>query len=448
MNPIDLSKLAIAFTERSLCTRCGTCVGVCPEDAIVLDADMYPALVEDKCTECGLCGVTCPGGRVSFREMAQITFGDDTDVADFDGRYESVYVGYASDPKIRANGAGGGVITAILWDLVKRGVVDGAVVTRMSRDAPWRGEVFVARTYEEMLESQQSKYIVIPTNRIFQEIRKLPGRYAMAALPCQVHGYRLMQKHAPDLAKKIYTIVGLFCASSLEPYVAEEMLKMKGVRKEDVANFQFRGGKWPGRIRAILKNGHIVNLHYSNFKDGAINYLTYLYSPPRCQMCIDGSSEFADVAVSDAWTRDEYGNYLFEAHSKLLVRTPRGRQIVEGAIRSGALVAKDVSTDPNYRTHRLHRKNKGTNIPLRVARLKKKGIPVPEYDRELGPTTRAERRKERIDSFIMKLGRIHGIRYPLFAFLTSRYGAPFVIVRQWIKSRKYRPEHDGSKKRG
>jgi len=68
------------------------------------------------------------------------------------------------------------VVTALLWDLLKHGEVDGCIVTRMNPDRPWHGEVFIARTYEDLLSSQQSKYIVIPVNSILAEIRHLPQR--------------------------------------------------------------------------------------------------------------------------------------------------------------------------------------------------------------------------------------------------------------------------------
>ena len=437
MKKIDPSKLSIAFTNKELCARTGTCVGVCPTNALSIGPDFYPQLDPEKCTECGLCARTCPGGQVSYAGLTEITFGHRTPAESFDGHVQKTYVGYAKDERIRRGGAGGGVVTALLWDMLKRGVVDGCVVTRMNPERPWHGEVFIARTYEELLSSQQSKYIVIPVNSILQEIRKSKGRFAVAALPCHIHGLRLVQKEKPSLMQRIHAIIGLFCASALEPFVAEEMMESRGIDPETIRDFNFRGGEWPGRIRAIKKNGVIRNLHYSNFKDGAINYLTYLYSPFRCQTCIDGSSEFADISVSDAWTRDSEGRYLFEAQSKILARTDKGVQIVHDAIVSGTLVAQDVTQNRHYQTHKLHTKKKGLNAPIRVARLQKKGVPVPHYDRTVQPTN-GEARAELIESFIMSLGRRRVIRFPLFKFLTSRYGIPFVKIRQYIKSRKYR----------
>lgn len=438
MKTIDPNVLSIAFTDRILCTRCGTCVAVCPTRAISLDDNFYPVLNADACTSCGICSRTCPGGHVYFAQLKKLTFGPVDRGDHFDGVVRKTYVGYAGDARIRRYGAGGGVITALLWDLLRRKKVSGCIVTRMSPQKPWLGEAFIARTYEDLLQSQQSKYIVIPVNEILAGIKSEPGRLAFAGLPCHIHGLRLLMQENPVLARKISVVLGLFCASALEPSVVSEMLQCRGIDRDSLKNFHFRGGQWPGKIRAILKNGLIKNLHYSNFKDGAINYLTYLYSPERCQTCIDGSAEFADIAVSDAWTRDEFGQYLFESHSKLMARTALGEKVMKEAIAAASLVASDVTKNRDYQTHKLHTRKKGLNSPLRVARLRRAGKPAPIYDRPTPSSTWRERWSERLESAIMYLGRRRATRLPLFKFLTSRYGILFVSVRQYLKKQKYR----------
>ncbi|MBN1482357.1 Coenzyme F420 hydrogenase/dehydrogenase, beta subunit C-terminal domain [candidate division KSB1 bacterium] len=432
--------LSIAFTHKELCTRSGTCIGVCPTQALSLDKNRYPQLNAELCINCGLCRKVCPGSDVSYKTLTELTFGQQNGTIDFDGHVEKTYVGYAADPRFRKGGAGGGVITALAWHLLKTGQVDGCIVTRMQPERPWEGEVYIARTYNELKHSQQSKYTIIPVNTIFQELQHVDGSFALIALPCQIHGFRKLQREKSKLAAKIKIVIGLFCASSLEPYIADEMLEVKGIHKNDIKDFNFRGGEWPGRIRAILKNGGIKNMHYSNFKDGAINYLMYLYSPHRCQICIDGSSEFADISVSDAWTRDAKGNYIFRSQSRLLARTPLAIDIMESAIAADDLCAHDVSLDPHYKTHKLHARKKGRTAYIRVNRLRRNGHPVPVYDRMIDEhdITRSERRTEKIESLLMRLGRIRAIRLPLFALLTSRYGIPFVKMRQLRKRKKYR----------
>lgn len=438
LKKINKSKLGVVFSNKSLCTRCGTCIGACEENALIVGRDFFPEINENACTSCGICEKVCPGGKVKFKELAELTFGHTKNNDSFDGSVLKTFVGFSNDKKIRGNGAGGGIITGILFDLLRRNIVDGCIVTRMNPEKPYYGEVFIARTYEELLESQQSKYIIIPVNAILKEIRDLKGRFAIAALPCQIHGLRLMEKQKNPVMNKIKLIVGLFCASAMEPFVALEMLNINKIDPKDINRFNFREGDWPGNIIATLKNGKKIKMHYSNFKDGAINYMTQLYSPFRCQTCIDGSSEFSDISVSDAWTRDETGKYIFKSQSKILVRTKKGLDVVNDVMNNGSITIEDVTKNKNYRTHKLHRKKKGLKAPLRIDRLEKKGIKVPKYDRKITNYSFKENIEERLETFIMMIGHYRLFRYPLYKILTSKFGIPLIKIRQYNKSKKYR----------
>lgn len=323
---IDPAKLSAAFKNRDLCARTGTCVGICPEEALYANDAGFPELIPEKCTSCGLCAQTCPGESVHFRNMARRTFGFIPDDIGFDGYVMDTKIAFSTDETIRGGGAGGGVVTAILWDLLQAGEVDGCVVARMSAKRPWLAEPFIARTYQDLIGSQGSKYLVIALNSMLEAIRTQEGSFAVAALPCQVHGLRKTMETEPWLKEKIKVLVGLFCGGALEPEVVVDLLRTKGLKKEEISDFQFRGGEWPGKMRAVKKDGTICDMHYSNYKDGAYNYFIGLYMPMRCQTCIDGSNEFADCAVSDAWTKNQYGEYKFKGCSRILIRTPLGRK--------------------------------------------------------------------------------------------------------------------------
>jgi len=164
----------------------------------------------------------------------------------------------------------------------------------------------------------------------------------------------------------------LFCGGALEPYLVPEMLQTKGLHPDQVSRFEFRGGEWPGRFRAILKDGSIRDMHNYEYNDGAYNYIIQLYAPIRCQTCLDGSGQFADIAVSDAWTSNADGEYRFKRQSRMLVRTPHGMEVLQRAMDHGTISAEDVGTDPDYRTHKMQTRHKGSGVPLRIERWRKK----------------------------------------------------------------------------
>lgn len=438
-DPIGPGILAAGISERALCARSGTCVGICPEGAISLGKDYYPVLDANACTQCGKCGNACPGGHVHFDDLSRRIFGV-PDSGSFDGHIQKAYVGYSADTTVRQNGAGGGLVTTLAMDLLERGEIDACVVTRMRPDKPWQGEAFIARSRADLESSQGSRYTIIPLNSTLKEIRETPGRYAVIGLPCHIHGIREATHADPVLAERVVAVLGTFCGGALELTLVPEMLQTKKIPTESICNFEFRGGHWPGQMRAIFPNKRPQPVHYSNYKDGAYNYLISLYMPLRCQVCLDGSNLFADISVGDAWTRTNVGRYKFRNQSQVFVRTTRGQELVQQAIESGTVILEDVSQDSNYHTHKIRTRRKGLNAPIRHARWLKKNIPVPEYDRQTPEATQKERLFERLTSLFLLMGRYKKIRYPLLKLFTSRAAVPIIHVRLWLKKRKYQQE--------
>ncbi len=443
----DSPFLSVFFKGKELCARCGSCSGVCPSAAISVGADFYPELNPEKCVACGLCRDVCPGGTIQYADLAEQVFGEHFIDKGFDGWVDNTYVGYSTDDTLRHGGAGGGVVTGLLHHLLKTGQVDGCLVTRMNHKKPWLGEPFIATSYEELCESQGSRYSIIPVNALWAQLRSRSGKFAAAILPCQIHAFRKLQKCDPELASKITVVIGLFCGGSLEPDLTTEMLLVRGIKRSDITNFKFRGGDWPGQMQAVLKDGRVQALHYSNYKDGAYNYFTSLYMPERCQTCLDGSSEFSDISVSDAWTRDENGEYKFKAHSRILVRTQRGAELIQTAIERNDLVIHDVTTDPSYKTHKMQTRRKGSLVPVRVNRWKRAGRKVPEYDRQMpADVTAKERITERLSSAMLSAGKWKPFRILVMGFLTSKLAIPLIKIRLFLKKRKYQKRSAAKKK--
>ncbi len=47
--------------DESRCTNCGTCVSICPAEAIEMDHETWKVIFHlDKCIACGLCVSSCP----------------------------------------------------------------------------------------------------------------------------------------------------------------------------------------------------------------------------------------------------------------------------------------------------------------------------------------------------------------------------------------------------
>jgi len=49
--------------NKSCCDECGTCIAVCPADAILLEKSLCIDI--EKCTECQSCVMVCPFGALA-----------------------------------------------------------------------------------------------------------------------------------------------------------------------------------------------------------------------------------------------------------------------------------------------------------------------------------------------------------------------------------------------
>lgn len=54
-----------AFVEKNYCVACGSCVKVCPMNAISIHNGIF-AMINDQCVGCGKCAKTCPASTIEI----------------------------------------------------------------------------------------------------------------------------------------------------------------------------------------------------------------------------------------------------------------------------------------------------------------------------------------------------------------------------------------------
>ncbi len=59
-NDVKVNKKGIISIDKELCIECGSCVSLCPTDALQLDEEFLHVFYEDKCIGCLLCLDACP----------------------------------------------------------------------------------------------------------------------------------------------------------------------------------------------------------------------------------------------------------------------------------------------------------------------------------------------------------------------------------------------------
>ena len=149
------------------------------------------------------------------------------------------------------------MVTALLLYLLEKWQIDGVVIVGPDPETPYLIKGILATTPEEIKAGAQSKYCITPSMEVLQEIRKRKGKFAVVALPCQIHGLRKLAQADPGLYKKIEVIFGLYCACNLEPNAHLEIMQVAGIDKEEISAFYHREGDWPGGMAVRNKDNSL-----------------------------------------------------------------------------------------------------------------------------------------------------------------------------------------------
>ena len=64
---ISMKRYANVFQRE--CVACGTCVKVCPRDAIAIVSGMFAEVNPNKCVGCSLCAKACPASVIDMKEF-------------------------------------------------------------------------------------------------------------------------------------------------------------------------------------------------------------------------------------------------------------------------------------------------------------------------------------------------------------------------------------------
>ena len=375
------------IVDGDLCHRCGTCVGICPTGALGLDAEGYPVVERlSACTDCDLCVKVCPGDEFNFQHYHREKFGSDGDPAATHGTFDEAGIAHAVDPGLREASTSGGLITALLLDLLERREIDGALVVVSDETVLWKGKPLVARTPAQILAAMKSKYAICPTNSVFEELRNAPGRYAVVGLPCQIHG--LVKACALDerLRERVVLSIGLFCHAAIEHEAFRVIWDTLGERALHARRFISRIGKHPGTPYLELQDGTLYPVYFGaqrGYRPSSIemiNILYRLYTPARCLTCFDASAEFADIAVGDPWMAPPEDDVdFYQGWSFVLARTTRGRAALHSLSARNKIAWRAVSRSEALACNTMMAHEKRWRAFRIIETQRRQGKPIPDY---------------------------------------------------------------------
>jgi len=375
------------IVECGLCTGCGTCAGICPNEAVkmhIVEGLYLPKIEEGKCNECGICVKSCPGYSVDFEELNSSIFRKQPDDASL-GNFLGCYIGHSNSRGVRYNSSSGGMATQLAIFALEKGLIDGALVVRMRKDRSLEPEPFIAKTREEVISSSKSKYCPVAANEALKQVFKEDGRFAVVGLPCHIHGIRKAEKLSKILEKRIVLHIGLMCSHTVNFAGTEFLLEKTHIRKELVTELNYRGRGWPGSMSIRVRDYPELTIPYL----GSWNaywpiFSSFFFTPMRCIMCSDETNELADISLGDAWLPELESEK--SGQSIIIARTKKAEDILALMGSAKAISIRRVDPEKVKQSQALPLKFKKDDLNTRLLLLKLLGKQTPKFNVEPNST--------------------------------------------------------------
>ena len=373
------------ISEDAMCIGCGLCQSIAGPDHVRME------IVENGYERPVVCGHLthevvdrivdlCPGIRVEG--LPQEACDDHTKFDLVWGPYQSMVLAYATDPEVRHRGSTGGALSAIGMYLVDSGEVDFVLHARPSGPVPTFGERAVSTTSADVLAGAGSRYG--PTAALIDILDQLDkGRpFAFIGKPCDIAALRNLAKSDARVGQLVKYMLALVCGGFMPPHGMRRFLREElDVEPAEVTGFRYRGFGCPGPTRIELADGRVQERRYTEFW-GTDESMWVL--PFRCKVCPDGIGEAADIAASDTWpggSPDPATEDGDPGTNALVVRTSRGRALVERARMAGYLTITEP-VDARYMDQvQPHQRNKKYAVGARFEGLRAEGKTVPRTAR-------------------------------------------------------------------
>jgi coenzyme F420 hydrogenase subunit beta len=282
-----------------------------------------------------------------------------------------IWEGWATDPEIRFKASSGGLLSALsLYCLEQEGFA-GAIHAGMDPATPWMNRNYVSRDRAGILARTGSRYAPSAPVSALSEIGE--GTHVFIGKPCDAAAVSELRRRDPDVQRNVGLVLTFFCAGTPSTRGTLDLMNSLDVKRDEVTQVHYRGEGWPGKFRVISNNGSDERKVLS-YKESWEKLTSY--RPLRCNLCPDGLGRVADIACGDAW--DQYEQNGDPGRSLALVRTERGRQILERARLAGYVTVRRVGAENVLRAQEslLSRRRA---LFGRLAAFRLLGVPTPAY---------------------------------------------------------------------
>lgn len=302
----------IACLDKSLCTSCGVCAGVCPKQCIetkFINGQYIPEIKHDECTECGLCAQVCSFCNDNKSQKQHMVL-----------KKPICYNAWMKDNAVRMEGTSGGITNGLIRSLIKKDAYSCAFcVDSFAYDK----EVFSTFCNEDFSNISKSRYVPVSHKKAVEYILKNKNdKVILVATPCAVHNIlNVIEKL--KLNRENYLIIGLFCDKTERNSI---FTYFQSLTKKTVSSLHFRNKEkngWPGAMKFFYSDGS------EEFRSASVRMKVKSYFQlEQCLYCVDKMNSFCDISVGDNYT-EKHGPEKKKGENSLIIRTEMGLKAFE-----------------------------------------------------------------------------------------------------------------------
>lgn len=293
-----------------------------------------------------LAGTVCPFSDVATNEseLGASLFGAAKNEHSAVGFWHSAYVGAVAEGTFRNQGSSGGMVSWLLAELLRRGLIDGVVhvaAQTPTADEPSLFKYRLSRTPDEIRAGAKSRYYPVEFSAALAQVRTQPGRYAFVGIPCFVKALRLLQRTDPVLRERIKVTLGLFCGHLKSTVLVKSFAQQCGLNPQQITEVNYRVKQANRRADVytveLATGKKRAQRDWKEMVDGDWGMGFFQYS--ACNYCDDVMAETADVSFGDAWVKPYSADG--RGTNVVVVRTPWIDELFQMA-----LAEKRIEIDP------------------------------------------------------------------------------------------------------
>jgi dihydroorotate dehydrogenase electron transfer subunit len=316
------------------CVYCGACGAFCAN--IKFDISKEIPIEDGSCKdantcrdEFGLCYNLCPKtgtDQIPVSLLDKWVFGKELER--ILGHYINIFSVRLTDTAKEHLPIEAGPITALLFTAMEANLIDCAIIT--DKDENFVSHPIMAKNQKDIFKGVGYKPSQGPTLSLIGEaINKEYTNTAIVGTPCQIQALRKLQNH-PIFDYEAYDLIslaiGTFCFGTYYNQLLTECFKEYDINTNEIKKIDSDKSKF--KLKVYTNSG---------IKDIPLNYIYEKSIRNACFSCSDYTSEFADISVGNIGSEDGW--------KTLIVRTERGKEIIDLCCEEGFLETKNLSKD-------------------------------------------------------------------------------------------------------